>query len=546
MAQLSPPPPASSATIPATRPPGALRADLISGALVSLIALPLSLGIAMASGFPPIAGVLTAIIGGICGTLISNSALTIKGPAAGLIVIVLGAVQELGQGDAMRGYKLTLGIGVVAGLLQIALGLLRTGVLGEIFPTAAVHGMLAAIGIIIIGKQAHTLLGVVPHAKSPLALLAEIPHSIAELNPEVALIGAISLVILFGLPKLPFPRLRKIPGPMLVVLLAIPLGIYFDLSHEHTYTFMHHHYVVSSAYLVRLPGHLMSALTAPSFDAVLTPVGIKYVVMLALVGSLESLLSAKAIDQLDPLRRRTDLNRDLLAVGIGNVLSSLVGGLPMISEIVRSSANLNNGAQSRKANLFHGLFLLACVALRPALLQRIPLAALGAMLVYTGLRLASPQEFVHTYQVGREQLLVFVTTIITTLATDLLVGVAAGVALKAILHKLHGVPVGQMLRGHLLIARPSASEAVASVSGPAVFSNWLSLRKQILALSTAPAIRLDLSHAVMVDHTVISKLDQLKEDLSLRGQTLAVEGLDQLHPLSSHPQAARKLVAGER
>jgi MFS superfamily sulfate permease-like transporter len=522
-----------------------LRADVVSGALVSLIALPLSLGIAMASGFPPIAGVLTAIVGGLFGTLISNSALTIKGPAAGLIVIVLGAVQELGQGDPARGYKLTLGVGVVAGLVQIALGLLRTGVLGEIFPMAAVHGMLAAIGIIIIGKQAHTLMGVVPQSQTPLLLIAEIPHSIGQLNPEVALIGAIALLILFGLPKLPFGAAKRIPAPMLVVLTAIPLGMLFDLSHEHMYTFMHHHYVVSSAYLVRLPGHLLSALTAPSFAAVSTPAGIKYIIMLALVGSLESLLSAKAIDQLDPQRRRTDLNRDLVAVGVGNVVSSMIGGLPMISEIVRSSANLNNGARSRLANLMHGLFLLACVALLPALLQRIPLAALGAMLVYTGLRLASPKEFIETYHVGREQLAVFVVTIITTLATDLLVGVAAGVGMKLALHLLHGVPVRLLLRSHLSVARTTPVESVASVDGAAVFSNWLSLRKQILALSTPPAIRLDLSHVILVDHTVLSKLDQLKEDLSQRGQTLAVEGLDQLHPLSEHPQAARKLVTAK-
>lgn len=520
---------------------GALRADILSGFLVFLIALPLCLGISMASGYPPIAGVFTAIIGGITGCLISNSALTIKGPAAGLIVIALGAVQELGHGDLALGYKLALGVCVIAGVIQILFGLLRTGILGELFPSAAVHGMLAAIGIIICSKQLHTLLGVAPVAKAPLGLLAEVPQSLGRLNPEVAIIGAISLIILFGMPRLPWAAVRRIPAPMVVLLVAVPLARYFDLSHEHVYTVFHHDYLVNAKYLVQVPANLLSAVTFPSFAGVLTPVGIKYIVMFALVGSLESLLSAKAIDLLDPLRRRTDMNRDLLAIGVGNTLAALVGGLPMISEIVRSSANLNNGARSRLANLFHGLFLLGFVALLPHLLQQVPLAALAAMLVYTGLRLASPKEFVHTYQVGRDEFIVFMTTIITTLATDLLVGIAAGMAMGLLLCIVRGIPVGLLLPPRLNIARRSDGEYVVAVLGTAVFGNWLSLRRRILELTDARRVVLDLSQTAIVDHTVMVKLAQLQSDFSEGGRQLELTGIDRHASLSPHPMAARVL-----
>ncbi len=533
-----------------TREPQApsLRADLIAGAQVALIALPLCLGIAMASGFPPIAGILTAVIGGICGTWLSNSALTIKGPAAGLIVIVYGAVQELGQGNSALGYRLTLGVGVVAGLLQIILALLRSGVFGEFFPAAAVHGMLAAIGVIIIGKQAHTLLGVVPTSHSPLGLLAEIPHSVLRLNPEVAAIGLLSLLLLIVLPKARARWVQRLPMPMLVLLVAIPLGVAFDLSHEHVYTLLHHQYVVGQSALVRLPSHLASAVTWPSFAAVTTAVGWKYIIMLTLVGSLESLLSAKAIDGLDPQRRRTDLNRDLLAVGVGNLVASCLGGLPMISEIVRSTANVQNGARSRRANLFHGLVLLVCVVLFPALLQRIPLAALAAMLVAVGLRLASPHEFTSVYRIGRDQLLVFVSTLLATLATDLLAGVFVGVAVSALLHLRDQVPLRALFSVRVQVAR-WADRIVIQVFDAAVFSNWLSLRQRVLREASVAidhggplpqAVQLDVSQVLCVDHTVMIKLGQLREDLAQRGQHLELTGLEKLAAFSTHPLSGRR------
>lgn len=515
------------------------KSDLLSGFLVFLIALPLCLGISMASGYPPIAGIFTAILGGVVGTFLSNAELAIKGPAAGLIVIAVGAVQELGQGDNLRGYQLALGVGVAAGLLQILFGLLRTGILGEFFPLAAVHGMLAAIGIIIASKQLHTVVGVTPVGKGPFALIAELPHSVLRLDPEIAFIGAVSLLLLFGLPLLKWRFAKKVPAPMVVLVVSVLLAGAFDLSHEHTYSLFGHLYHLGPEYLVRVPSNLLQAVTFPDFSAVPTAVGMKYVIMFALVGTLESHLSAKAVDLLDPERRRTNLDRDAVAIGVGNTLASSIGGLPMISEIVRSSANLNNGAKTRFANLFHGLFLLACVALLPSLIGRIPYAALAAMLVYTGFRLASPREFVATYRIGRGQLLIFGATIAATLATDLLVGIATGVAVKFLLHLGSGVPLRALFRAPVQVVE-HPDRVLLRVEDAAIFSNWISLKKQLGALGLSRDVDVDLSNTKLVDHTVMAKLEEVAGDFNAAGKKLTVLGLDRHRSVSPHPQAARR------
>ncbi|MFY0579833.1 SulP family inorganic anion transporter [Cystobacter fuscus] len=224
------------------------------------------------------------------------------------------------------------------------------------------------------------------------------------------------------------------------------MGLYFDLDHEHTFTFSHSLFTVGPKFLVNLPSNLLSAITLPDFSVVLSATSIKYIVMFALVGSIESLLTAKAMDMMDPEKRRSDLDKDLLATGVGNFISGMLGGLPMISEVVRSSANIGYGAKSRQSNFFHGLFLLLFVAFVPMLIHRIPLAALAAMLIFAGVRLASPKEFVNTFRIGPEQFLIFTFTIGVTLATDLLVGVAAGIALKVVVHLINGAPFAGLFK----------------------------------------------------------------------------------------------------
>ncbi len=512
-----------------------VKEDIISGFLVFLIALPLCLGISMASGFAPIAGILTAIIGGVMATWIGSAPLTIKGPAAGLIVIALGASTELG-------YKRALATIVAASVLQIMFALLRAGALGDFFPSAVVHGMLAAIGIIIFAKQAHIALGVTPHSKEPLTLLAELPSSIANLNPEIAVIGILSLVVLFSYPALSrrFDFLRKVPAPLFVLCFAMPLGIYFDLEHHHTYTLSHKLYVIDSSFLVTLPARIQSAITFPDFSALWTATSMKYTVMFSLVGSIESLLSTKAVDTLDPLKRTSNLDRDLLAVGTGNLLSGMLGGLPMISEIVRSTANISYGAKSHHSNFFHGVFLLLFVVFLPGLVHRIPLAALAAMLIATGVRLASPKAFVHAWNIGREQLLVFAITTVITLATDLLVGVMVGMVLEGVIYVAFGAPLRALFRPDLDTVI-NGNAARMTVRDSAMFSNYISIKRRLADLDpNINDVVIDLTHTRVVDHTAIKNLSALREEWSRSSRKLELIGLEAHTAFSAHRLSARR------
>ncbi|GJL64206.1 MAG: sulfate transporter [Nitrospirales bacterium] len=521
------------------------KADLVSGFLVFLIALPLCLGIALACGYPAIAGIFTAIVGGTIATFFSNSELTIKGPAAGLIVIAIGCVTEFGFTGGkdpaidFQAYRLALGVGVAAGIFQIFFGMFRAGILGEFFPNSAVHGLLAAIGIIIMAKQFPIALGVSPEG-SPLELISKIPQFVMEMNPLVGLIGLISLTIMFSYLFIKNPKLKIVPAPMMVLLVTVPLAIYFDFNQEQTYTFNGQDYPLSKNFLVAVPESMFSAITFPDFSGLTTTTGWKYVFMFALIGSIESLLSAKAIDGVDPWKRKTNHDQDMLAVGVGNTIAAFIGGLPMISEIVRSKANIDNGARTRFSNAFHGLFLLFFVALLPGLINQIPLAALGAMLVFTGFRLASPQEFLHMYHVGKEQFIIFVSTVIGVLATDLLMGIAIGIFVNLILHLKNGAPATSLFKPQISIERNAKTGVTVRVKDSAIFSTWIGLKKTLEQLAGESRVTLDLSETFLVDHTTMGKLHEMEKAFKERKSTLFITGLDQHQPLSNHPEAGRK------
>lgn len=518
-------------------------ADATSGFLIFLIAMPLCLAISKASGFPPIAGIYTAIIGGMVVSLFMGSRITIKGPAAGLIAIAVGAVEELGNGDNMKGYQLTLAVIVIAAVIQILFGLLKAGKLGDFFPASAVHGMLAAIGIIIISKQIPVLLGTKAHGKEPLELLAEIPHLLANLNPEVAFIGVISLLILFLLPLSKNKFLKMVPPPMIVLLLAVPLATFYDFAHEHDYSLADISYhIIPGNLLVQLPDTFMGGITFPDFSEIFSVTSIKYIIMFALVGSLESILSAKAIDILDPYKRKSDLNKDTLAVGIGNFAAGWIGGLPMISEIVRSSANINAGARTRWSNFFHGVYLLVFVALASPLIEMIPNAALAAMLIYTGFRLASPKEFKKTWHIGWDQLIIFLVTIILTLATDLLVGIFAGVVVQFLLHLVSGASVKGLFKSNFEIDQQDGSYVV-KVKDAAIFSNYLSFKKCLDTIESGKKVVFNFDHAHLVDHTLLEHLHHFEEDYHNGGGHVVMQGLGKHKPHSDHPLATRLFIA---
>ncbi len=531
-----------------------LKYDLVSGLLVFLIALPLCLGISLACGYPPIAGIFTAIIGAILATFISNSELTIKGPAAGLIVIAIGCIEDFG-GNGMTGgweaadmnaYQAALAVGVAAAVMQIIFGFFRAGILVEFFPLAAVHGMLAAIGVIIIIKQFPVALGVSASGE-PLEMLREFPHYIEEANPAIAAIGIVSILIMFIWPIISkkLGPLKVIPSPMAVLVVAVPMGMAFNLMHEHSYTLQTHQYQLGEQFLVKMPDRIFGMfddITYPHFSALAQLKAWKWVFMFFIIGSLESLLSAKAIDLLDPWKRKTSMDRDIIAVGAGNLCAALVGGLPMISEIVRSKANIDNGARTRFADLWHGMFLLICVALIPTFLHMIPLAALAAMLVYTGYRLAHPSEFLHVYRIGIEQLAIFVTTLIAVLATDLLIGIVIGMVLKMTIHVINGVPVKSIFMPYLEVEEYDDKTSMIIARESAVFSNWIPFRKQIeqIGLIQRRNLIIDVSNTKLVDHSVMEKLEEMKRDFQQEGLLLEIRGLDSLQPLAKDHHSARK------
>lgn len=506
-----------------------LSQDALSGFLVFLLALPLSLGIARASDFPPIMGLITAMVGGLFVSFFAGSRLTIKGPAAGLIVIVAGAVAELGHGDVNLGWKYALGAVVVAGAIQMLFGLIRLGSLVDFFPLSAVHGMLAAIGIIIISKQTHILLGVNPKNElgkplvEPLELIGKLPDTFAHLVGPAAIVGVVSLLIVFLWPRVKQSFLKKIPAPIVVLLVAIPLAKYLALGKTQLVHFDHN---LAETLQVDVDFGGMAQ----------TGIFIKYVIMFALVGSLESLLTVKAVDMLDPWHRKSKANKDLMAVGAGNMLAGVFGGLPMISEVARSSANVNNGGRTRWANFFHGIFIMIFLILDLQFNDLIPTPALAAMLIGVGFKLASPKEFGLMARVGSEQLIIFCTTIIVTLATDLLIGIGAGIVAKLITQLIFGAPMGAMFRAHTALHGNSLK-----VAGAAVFSNWLGIKKQLVKIPLNTHASIDLSACNLVDHTVSDNLHHLQHDFEHAGGSLQVIGMAEFKPASKskHEHAAR-------
>ncbi|MCE6990263.1 SulP family inorganic anion transporter [Dyadobacter sp. CY323] len=509
------------------------KADLLSGFLVALIALPLSLSVAVASNFPPVMGLVTAIVGGLA-SFLTNSELTVKGPAGGLIVIAAGAVDELGRGNNAVGWRLALGAIVVAGGIQVLMGLFKLPKFADFFPLSAVHGMLAAIGIIIMSKQIHLAVGIAPSeliGKGPLELLEMVPHSLLHMEYHIAIVGLVGLMIMFGWKYLSFSIFKKVPPALVVLVVAIGLGQFFHLF-EPAYG--------DISPLID-PGEFSLAYHADfgGMKSDLLPVFIKYVALFALVGSLESLLTVKAMDLLDPFKREADLSRDVTAIGAGNIVAGMLGGLPMISEVARSSANINNGGKTRWANLFQGMFLLIFVITLAPVVRMVPVAALATMLIFVGFRLASPAEFTHIYHIGKEQLLIFLVTIIATLSTDLLIGIGCGIITKVIIQLFYGVKLSHIFNPKIEV-RAERDIFFVNVPRAAVFTNYLSLKSKLEAIPKGKVVQIDFSNAPYVDHTVMENVTRFKNGYELAGGRMVLIGFEHHLALSDHPLAARR------
>ncbi|MCX7183299.1 MAG: SulP family inorganic anion transporter [Nitrosospira sp.] len=506
------------------------RFDFLSGFLVFLLALPLSLGIAKAGEIPPAMGVLTAMIGGMLVSFFAGSKITIKGPAAGLITLSAGCVMAFGGG--LEGWHLALGVMVVASVLQVIIGLLKAGSLSDFFPHSAVHGMLAAIGLIIISKQVHILLGIDPATLAgmkPLALYAQAPSSIMHANIPVATIGIISLIILFGMPKINIHFIKKIPAPMIVLLIAIPAAIILNFN-------------------VTQPGHALVKIGDfwgsigynPDFSGIGTGVFWKYVFMFLVVGSLESCLTIKAMDNMDPWKRQSDFNKDLVAVGAGNTLAGILGGSPMISEVARSSANIGFGARTRWANFFHGFFLFIAMLLMIPVIELIPNTALAAMLIFVGYNLASPKEFIKTYKTGKGQLVIFIVTIAVTIATDLLVGIASGIMVKFIIHFMNGATFRSLFKARYELIETDGKYNLI-IQDPAIFSNLIGFKKVFERFQPGKEIIIDFSNSKLVDHTFMEFLENFETGYHRTGGNVTVNGFEQFELFSDHPLSGRKI-----
>lgn len=380
--------------------------DVKSSIVVFLVALPLCLGVALASGAPLASGLIAGILGGIVVGFFSSSHVSVSGPAAGLTVIVASGIAQLGSFEKFAPVIL------LAGLMQILFGLVKGGNIGDYFPTAVIKGMLAAIGLILIIKQL------------PIAL-GETSFSLTNIQGNVAFISLLSLTIMLGWDKLAAKGkkfFQLVPGPLIAVLVSILVNEIFHL--------------IGPEGLVHLPAAIFSGLKFPELTEINFS-AVQIALTIAVVASLETLLCIDAAEKIDPFKRKTDKNKELLAQGVGNALSGLLGGLPITAVIVRSSANVAAGARTKYSAVFHGCWILICVLLIPNFLNLIPLATLACVLLLVGYKLTKPVFFVEMWRRGWHQLLIFSVTIGVILATDLLKGIFCGLAM-AILFELRG------------------------------------------------------------------------------------------------------------
>ncbi len=514
--------------------------------MVSLIALPLGLGLALASEAPPISGIIAAVVGGVVVSLLGGSNVTITGPGNGLVIVLLGAITTLGGGDLYAGYLFTLAAIVFSGILMLILGFLKMGRLADFFPASAIEGMLAAIGLGILAKQFHIMIGHNNEHGSIIQLLLQIPEGIIDLYNDyhleqliAAIIGLIALIIMANYSKIRNKYLHLIPAPMWILILSV--------SFSYVFVSLNLPYPLEGEFLVSIPNNVLSNLAFPDFSKAMEIDFIMTVLAITLIASIESLLSIKAVDKLDTERRRSNVNKDLKALGLATSISGLVGGLNVVTVIARSSVNVNNGATNRSANFFHALFLVIFVLLFQDQLRRIPLAALAAILVYTGYKLATPKNISKIARIGKEQILIFFATLLTTLFTNLITGIAMGILVTFIIHVVLNRSISLFINhlakpNILMFKEKDGGNYYISVKYFLSFLNFYRLKNKLDIIPENENVILDFSLCSFVDHTVMEGLENYIDTFTKKDGSIEIIGLDKHGTDSKHPFAIRKLM----
>lgn len=477
---------------------GGIKENFPSGLVVFLVALPLCLGIALASGTPPLSGIIAGIVGGIVVGFISNSHISVSGPAAGLTAIVLNAVTELGA------FNIFLCTGIVAGVIQLILGFIRAGSISNYFPNNVIEGMLAGIGVIIILKQIPHAIGFDKDFEGNEELFSNgvnwnyFAELASAIHPGTIIITIVSLVILLIWQNVAaLNRIKMLPSALVAVVVGVLLNELFKVIIPSM--------VVTSEHLVNLPvpktmSEFSNLITLPELSGFADFAVWKWGAIIAVVASVETLLCIEASDRIDPKRRITDTNLELRAQGIGNLISAAIGGLPMTSVVVRSTANANAGATYKTSTIIHGILLLICVLSIPVLLNKIPFATLAAVLLLVGYRLARPATFKHFWKLGKYQFIPFVATVVAIVATDLLKGVGIGLAIS-----IFYVLQGNMKRAYYLSKKQldEADEITIKLAEEVSFLNKAAIKKTLKNVAPDSKVIIDAAHTSYITTDVL-------------------------------------------
>ncbi len=504
------------------------KADLAAGLVVFLVALPLCLGIALASGAPLASGLISGVIGGLVVALISGSQLMVSGPAAGLTAIVASALATLGSWEAF------LTAVVLAGVLQLGLGAIRAGIIGYFFPSSVIKGMLAAIGIILIMKQLPYALGQTAAASSfsegeDGVLFGALRSALSALTPAVLFISLGSLGLLILWDKTRLKKLKALPGPLAVVLFGTIVNELLRAAGSPL--------ALDAGQLVTLPfsnggpSELFGALSFPDWSMLSNKAVYTVAITIALVASLETLLSLEATDKLDPYKREAPANRELAAQGVGNILAGLIGGLPLTGVIVRSSANIDAGGRTRFSAFSHGVFLLVAVATIPALLNRIPLAALATILIYTGYKLAHPRQLRTAWRIGLDHFIPFTVTIVAILATDLLIGILVGLAAGIFFVLRNNFQTAYHLQEENFHYSRTLRLVLAEETS---FLNKASIVNTLNAIPVDSTVEIDGTRASYIDYDVLEIIHNFTVTAKLKNVKLTLIGIP---PCISAPAA---------